>query len=114
MSWWISLVNDDDSTCTVDPHAEGGTYALGGTPEAELNVTYNYSEVTRLVGFNFKGSLHGKKAKDTIPILADLVEKLGTTRFENYWAPTPGNAGYAASILLKWAREHPDAHWQVH
>ena len=28
-----------------------------------------------------------------------------------YWASTEGNAGYALSILLGWARMHPDAIW---
>jgi len=45
--------------------------------------------------------------------LKRVVDKLGVKRFENYWAPTPGNAGYAASILLRWAKQYPDYVWEV-
>ena len=31
------------------------------------------------------------------------------TRLVDYWAPTPGNAGYALNILLDWARQYPEA-----
>ena len=27
----------------------------------------------------------------------------------DYWAATPGNAGKALNILLKWAKQFPDA-----
>lgn len=119
MSYDISLVDlnsdpigDDDETpyhkpLTVDRHCEGGTYVLGGMTDADLNTTYNYGRY-----FNFRG-LHGRTGRETIKEMAVAVETLGTERDDNYWASTPGNAGYAVSILLRWARQHPDGVWQV-
>ena len=112
MSWWIYLEDDDGKNVTVDRHEEGGTYCMGGTHEAELNVTYNYGVVFRLAGLDFKG-LQGMTGADATPILEAAVEKLGTSRFKDYWAPTPGNAGYALSIILRWAQEHPTARFRV-
>jgi len=81
--------------------------------------------------------LYGKTGETAIPILEKAVERLGTNQYErtvdncnkcgftcgvgdglsdpwaecnrrrDYWAPTPGNAGYALNILLEWAREFP-------
>ncbi len=113
MSWDIYLIDGDDTTVGVDRHEEGGTYAMGGTHEANLNVTYNYSQVTRLVDFHFKKDLDGMVAGDTIKELERVVAKLGTTQSNDYWAPTPGNAGHAVNTLLGWARQHPTAKWAV-
>ncbi len=109
MSWWVYLCDKDSRAMTVDLHQDGGSYVLGGTDEAELNVTYNYGK-----HFAFRDELHGKVAKDTIPILKAAVQRLGTVRDPDYWEPTPGNAGYACAILLRWAVQHPDAVWEVH
>ncbi len=52
MSWWISLEDEDGRMLTSEKSIqEGGTQFVGGTDECTLNVTYNYSDVTRLVGF---------------------------------------------------------------
>lgn len=106
MSWWIYL-EDDNGAVTVDNHAEGGTYIVGGTNNAHINVTYNYSRY-----FYFEG-LHGRKAADTIQELEQAVAELGVERDTDYWARTPGNAGHTINILLNWARQHPDATWDV-
>lgn len=111
MSYWVYLMKDN-SPVRVKPHSGGGTYAAGGIASAELNITYNYSEVYHLFDFSIK-DLHGKTAKDSITQLEGLVKKLGTCRFKDYWAPTPGNAGHALNILLGWAREYPDGVWEV-
>lgn len=108
MSWDIRLEGAGD----VESHTEGGTIALGGSTEAILNVTYNYSEVTKLVNFKF-ADLDGLKASETIPTLMRVVEVLGDRPNRDYWAPTPGNAGHAATVLLKWAKQYPDGIWRV-
>ena len=113
MSWDVSLVNDDGEIVEVDRFEEGGTRCVGGSTIAELNVTYNYNEVTKLIWFHFKDGLDGYQARDTIRILLEAVEKLGTLIYKDYWAPTPGNAGFACFILLGWARQHPDCTWVV-
>ena len=110
MSWDVYL----GSGVKVDQHEDGGTYVLGGTDRAELNVTYNYGQVYReAIGHNLIDWLDGERAGDTITLLREVVDNLGTERDDDYWAPTPGNAGYAASILLRWAEQHPDEAWAV-
>lgn len=96
----------------VERFEEGGTYVLGGSEEASLNITYNYAEVYRLLDFSIR-DLDGQTARETAERLAGLVEKLGTGKFEDYWAPTPGNAGHALNILLAWATQYPDGIWRV-
>jgi len=112
MSHWISLVDKTGKLMTVEPFKEGGTHPIHGSTEADLNITYNYSQIYELFDFKIE-NLHGKKAIETIPILAILVQKLGTNKYKDYWAPTPGNAGYALSILLKWAGQYPNGIWKV-
>jgi hypothetical protein len=119
MSWWVYL-EDDGETVSVARHAEGGTYAIGGIKRAELNVTYNYGQHFRdawpepVVGSGaLDQMLHGKRAGDTLPLLAQAVETLGTVPAEDYWMAHPGNAGAALATLRDWAREHPDATWSV-
>jgi len=112
MSYDINLCYPD-GPAQVSNHEEGGTFALGGTTDAWLNVTYNYSKfyyehLDREQGIRW---LYGKKAKDTRDRLQNAVEALGTDRGSNYWKATPGNAGYALAILLSWAMQHPEAEW---
>ncbi len=98
MSYDIDLINPDGTICK----------------EASLKVTYNYSECYCIVdGFNIR-DLDRKKAGDTIEILEKVIKVLGDKTYRDYWAPTPGNAGHAAAILLRWARKHPNATWEVH
>lgn len=124
MSWDVTLYREREAgtdwpvPLDVPRHTEGGTYVMGGSPRACLNVTYNYGARYRehlppadsniLVTM-----LDGKTAAETIPLLERLVAALGTERDRDYWQPTAGNAGYALSILLAWARLYPDAHWDV-
>lgn len=117
MSYWVYLGDEKGDTVKVSRHAEGGTYALGGTDKAELNVTYNYGQFYRsyLCGDEESGLkwLNGKKAKDTTSKLETAIAALGVEQDEDYWKPTPGNAGYALSILLAWAKEYPEAVFTV-
>lgn len=106
MSYWICLTHND-TVVSVARHAEGATYVLGGTNDACISITYNYAE-----HFAFR-DLHQKRAGDTIELMQEAVDRLGTDRDDDYWEPTEGNAGYAVSILLDWARQHPDAVWEV-
>ena len=114
MSWWVYL--GKTKSVNVDSHEEGGTYCVGGTGVAELNITYNYSKhyytfLDREEGLLW---LHDKRAKDTISRLKKAIMYLGTTKDSDYWASTPGNAGHALNILLKWAKKHPSAKFVIH
>jgi len=104
MSYWVSLENAGP----VERFEDGGTQLLGGSTEAELNITYNYSEVYSIFDFSIN-DLNGKRAGDMIEKFEEIVKKCGTHRFDNYWAPTPGNAGAAIARLLAWAKQYPDA-----
>ena len=91
---------------------EGGTQTIGGSTKAELNITYNYAEVYSLFDFSIN-DLNGKRVGDFIPKMEEIVRKCGTREFKDYWAPTPGNAGFALNILLGWAKQYPDAIGEV-
>jgi hypothetical protein len=99
----------------VDKFCEGGTYAVGGIDTAELNITYNYGKWYWKCFDTKKGLmfLNNKKAKDCIRKLEKAVKFLGTKRHSDYWKPTKGNCGYALNILLKWAKDNPDAIFKV-
>jgi hypothetical protein len=95
----------------ITNHSEGGTYPIGGTTDANLNITYNYSWFYYMLldkDFGIRW-IYGKRAQDCIKRLEGAVKKLGVRQYKDYWAPTPGNAGYALSILLTWAKQYPEA-----
>lgn len=106
MGYDITLKQDGQAV-SVPAHTEGGQYMLDGVPYAYLYVTYNYAPL-----FRFR-DMDGKVAKDTVETLQSVVAENGTERDDDYWEPTPGNVGHAASILLAWAEQCPDATWSV-
>lgn len=108
MSYWVYLKDAESNTVEVPRHQEGGTYVVGGICNAELNITYNYAKVYGRFDFSIR-DLDGKWAGDYIEVMEKIVAVTGTARGDDYWEPTPGNAGYALSILLAWAKLHPDA-----
>ena len=112
MSWDVTL---GTPVVKVESHCEGGTYAVGGTDEATLNITWNYSKYYYALIDKEQGLrwLAGKRAKHVISRLEFAVDILGTVQDRDYWAVTPGNAGFALSILLSWARQHPRAVFRV-
>ena len=121
MGWWISLFDAIEPEETRMPleltesHQEGGVIAFGGSNEASMSVTYNYSEyyyntIDKDEGFRW---LNGKTAKDTIIRLEKAVKKLGTDFSGDYWESTEGNAGRILQTLVKWAYELPNAVWVV-
>ena len=120
MSYWVYLYcgdpdsEDEDPACEVEVHFEGGTYNVKGTSRAELNVTYNYGRILHMTELGSVKNLDGRKASDVAAMLERVVKKLGTVVREDYWAPTPGNVGHMLSILLGWAKQHPDATFVVH
>lgn len=112
----------------------GGTYAVGGTSEAWLNITYNYSRwyykegVFPDNGEDYRGirSIYGLSGADSIPILEnaikaleDMDEDLTEEEIRNYeehdikgyWLPTRENAIKPLYQLLAMAKMRPDAEW---
>ena len=91
----------------------GGTYAIGGTNEAWLNITYNYSpHFYRLIDEE-KGirAIYGMTGAQSIKILNEAVSKLGDDTCSNYWEPTEGNAKTALLKLIALAEMRPDGIW---
>lgn len=118
MSWDITLVDKTDECVKVASHEEGGTFVVGGTERAELNITYNYGARYReALDTEQNDILHvildGKTGNETLITLAKIITALGIDRSNDYWEPTSGNAGYAALILFLWAAQYPDATWAV-
>lgn len=101
-------------------HIEGGTYTMGGTNDAEMSVTYNYGKHFREAWpepLDGPGALdmmlNGRRAGEVVPLLAHAIMQLGTTRSDNYWDATPGNAGHALKVFLDWALDWPNAVFSV-
>jgi hypothetical protein len=92
----------------------GGTYEVGGTREAYLNVTYNYCEFFyRVLGWRGIRSIYGMTAKDSIPVLQEAADKLGQDATDNYWEGTEGNARLALLDLIHLAQMAPaDSVWE--
>ena len=113
-------------------HMRGGTYAVGGTTEARLNITYNYGKhyyrvfTPRPVREDIKGdqhnagddgmvgdirSIYGLTGAASIPVLQSAIDQLGDDVHPNYWEPTEGNAKRALAQLLALAQMRPDGIW---
>lgn len=137
MSYDISLVNPvTKETLQMDnPHQmKGGTFAMGGTTEMWLNVTYNYARwyykdgVFPLKNGEKRGirTIYGMSGAESIPVLKTAIgvleglaediseedreecEKQGTT---GYWMPTRTNAIKPLYSLLAFAQLRPDGVW---
>jgi len=128
MSYDLELI--DPVTATVleldAPHQmQGGTYQLGGTTKAWLNVTYNYAKHYHRV-FSDRHSdhreatdgvlrgirtLYGLTGAESISVLQAAISQLGDDVTEDYWEGTEGNAKRALTQLLALAQMRPDGVW---
>jgi hypothetical protein len=116
MSYNVCLIDPKiNKIVTVPSHEEGGTYAVGGSTNALLNITYNYSKhfCSALESDEGIKWLRDKKASDVEHRLVAAISILGVKQNKDYWAATSGNAGYALSILLKWVKLYPNAVFHV-
>ena len=95
------------------PHQiKGGTYEVGGSYEAWLNLTYNYSEILdRVLSGGIRG-LYRKTAKESMPILFKAMSKLKDDVDDDYWKATEGNVKVALQGLFELAlMSPPNAEW---
>lgn len=111
MSYTIKLVNEHGNPVQVDRHFEGPNVVIDGSSSAEMDITYNYSffyqaHIDEDMGIRY---LYGRTGYECIPILNAAILALGTVRSPDYWEMCPGNAGWALSVLRKWAIQHPGA-----
>lgn len=117
MSYDISL-KDPVTKGTIevkDAHfMQGGTYALGGTHELWLNVTYNYGKIFRrpeVLGEEGIRTIYGMTGAESIPVLQKAIANLGDDTDPDYWKPTDGNAKRPLCQLLAMAQMRPDGIW---
>ena len=91
----------------------GGTYAVGGTREAWLNITYNYSpHFYRLIDEDDGiRTIYGMTGAQSIKVLDSAVQKLRDDISSDYWKPTEGNAKAALLKLIAMAEMRPDGVW---
>ena len=88
----------------------GGTFAMGGTKECWLNVTYNYSKHWEKA-FGEGGhirDIYGLFGHEAIPKLEAAIKNLGDDVSDDYWEPTEGNVKAALIQLLTLAKLRPD------
>ena len=116
MSYDISLCDPETGRTAIVPDGHdlrGGTYAEGGTGEAWLNVTYNYSpHFYRTMGDKGIRTIYGMTGRDSVPVLTAAIDQLAASHSADYWAGTEGNARKALENLRLLARACPDAVWQ--
>jgi hypothetical protein len=123
MSYWATLEDSNGNTVELSEvhHEAGGTYALGGTTEATLNITYNYSgwfgkvfPDTGLINKRGLRYLHKMTAANSLPVLRTAIANLGTDTDPDYWKATQGNARAALESLLRLAKTAPaDSVWRI-
>lgn len=133
MSYDIDLLDPITRETLMLPephHMRGGTYAVGGSREASLNVTYNYVEHFHRVfdpvspppqdapqWMRERGivegirTIYGMTGAQSIPVLERAISMLGDDVDENYWRPTEGNAKRALTQIQALARMRPDGVW---
>lgn len=120
MSYDIRLVSPvTRETLVLDSphHMRGGTYAIGGTTDAELNATYNYATHFHRVLFgNHTGAtgvrtLYGMTGAASLPVLDKAISALGDDVDHDYWKATEGNAKRALIQLRALAAMRPDSLW---
>lgn len=98
------------------PHQmKGGTYAVGGTTQCHLNITYNYgTHYYKIFGEEGIKILQDKMGAETISILRDGANKLKDDVCDDYWEATEGNAKRALLQLIALAQMRPDGIWDIH
>lgn len=96
------------------PHQfKGGAYAIGGTNEAWLNITYNYSDFYRNA-FGPEGirTIYGKSGAESLPLLDKAIASLSNDVNPDYWKTTEGNAKRPLFQLKAMAQMRPDGIWE--
>lgn len=116
MSYDLTLVDPvtKEALHLDTPHLiAGGTYALGGTTECWINVTYNYAPIIyKHIPEGIRG-FADKTGAETIPLLKDAISKLGDDVDDDYWKCTEGNVKKALCGILAIAQLRPDGIWEV-
>lgn len=115
MSYDIELIDPNTNKTIEFPYAQevrGGTYQLGGTNQAWVNITYNYGQIFRDI-FGEKGirTIYGLTGRESIPLLEQAIDRLNDDISNDYWEATEGNAKQSLKYLLIFAQLRPDGVW---
>lgn len=110
-------IRDDDTGEVLEadkPHGvAGGTYAMGGTTKAWINVTYNYApRFYRVLGEQGIRAVYGMNARESIAVLKAAADKLSGSSDADYWESTEGNAKAALLNMVRLAEMFPDGVWE--
>ena len=120
MSYDITIVDKDtkESLFVETQHdISGGTYAVGGTKELWMNITYNYAPFFREV-FKEHGErgihcLDGMPVAETMSWIDNAIGQLKEDVTLNYWEPTEGNAKASLICLYRLAELGKDGIWEI-
>lgn len=133
MSYDITLrdpVTHEPLTVEAPHQMRGGTYAMSGTNEMWLNITYNYAFwFYKEYAFGKDGirSIYGLSGAESIPVLKKAIAGLEDSDEElpyeeakscfeqgatGYWLPTRTNAIRPLYQLLALAQMRPDGVWE--
>lgn len=128
MSYDISLKDPvtHETLELSEPHMmRGGMYAVGGTTELWLNITYNYARYYYSV-FEDDGIRHiyGMSGADSIPVLEAMIKQIEAANKDangewlgtegdtsDYWTATAANAISPLYKLIAMAKMRPDGIW---
>jgi len=116
MSYDIRLVDPETKEALHLPekhNLKGGTYCVGGTTEASLNITYNYGEIfSRVLGKQGIRSIYGKTGLESTLMLRDAIAELKDDVNGDYWKATEGNARKALIDVIMLAFACPLGVWE--
>lgn len=117
----------------VERHEDGGTYPIGGTTDADLNITWNYApyyyaHLDTEQGIRWLYQKTGAEVAERLEAAIIAIEADAATEEAEreriaknkerylhanvptgYWEPTRANAIAPLRTLLSWARQHPTA-----
>src|SRR5260370_33942502 len=114
-----SAIDGDRVELNAPLDLRGGTYVVGGTTEAWLNITYNYVNVFReLFGKDGIRALYSFPSTEVAIRLTNALASLNTLTIENrpctchdtldcYWAVTKDNVRACLENLLQLSRAVP-------
>lgn len=111
MGYDISLVGEDGESVQVERFSEGGVQPVGGSTNAEISITYNYSKFMYNTIDKERGIrwIYDRPAGHCIDRLKSAITILGTYQDDYYWKSAPGNAGHILSVLMAWAKQYQNA-----
>ena len=124
MNYDIAIIEPSNGQTLKLPHRHqlrGGTFAIGGTDHAELNVTYNYAKIFQEAFKDPDGikTLAMRNVLTGLLLLQNAIANLSGMPDDDYWKATPGNARKALCELAALGNmvlatgKNDDAVWEI-